>query len=97
MRWNGCFDLAPPGAFWYQYFLDSKSRMSVLISLPPEHSGIGVRGIMRADAGFDLAPPGAFWYPKSPQPLTAHSVLISLPPEHSGIRREEEPPALVPF
>ena len=36
------FDLAPPGAFWYPAAYHGSMAPFVLISLPPEHSGIGV-------------------------------------------------------
>ena len=56
------FDLAPPGAIWYRGYT-YRQRWYVLISLPPEQSGIAIASSPWAMLGFDLAPPGAIWYP----------------------------------
>src|SRR5947209_5721684 len=56
------FDLAPPGAFWYRTAMLTTQLDKVLISLPPEHSGIASAEARAKGGGFDLAPPGAFWY-----------------------------------
>ena len=79
------FDLAPPGAIWYQQMQCCTNYSQVLISLPPELSGILVAVLCDVERSFDLAPPGAIWYHLDWLRRTAERVLISLPPELSGI------------
>jgi hypothetical protein len=44
-------------------------RLLVLISLPPEQSGILLAWVLAGRLCFDLAPPGAIWYPDRKCPV----------------------------
>ena len=49
---TGRFDLAPPGAFWYPAGTGAATQVTVLISLPPKHSGIKIAAIATTPTTF---------------------------------------------
>ena len=58
MESRNCFDLAPPGAIWYLVGETTNKNSPVLISLPPEQSGIIYRAHrpLRAQVLISLPP-----------------------------------------